>query len=276
MAQKENEKNESMEVMAVEVTALQAITSGEIDTQISTAKKYPRSLQLFKRRATEMATLDEETAASCIYRRPVGKEQNGQMKYAEGKSIRLAEIVGAAYGNLRVGSMIIEQTDRQVKARGMAHDLETNFASASEVIESTVDKYGKPYSERMRVVVAKAALSKARRDATFQVVPSALCKTIEDAARKTAIGTTATLEKRRAAAMGWIAKCGVAQERVFTCLGIKGEADITIDVLETLTGIKTAIKDGDMAIEDAFPAETRSVPTMPEETKVDKKTGEIK
>ena len=271
-----NDKNESMEVMAVEVTALQAITSGEIDTQISTAKKYPRSLQQFKQRATTMATLDEETAASCIYRRPVGKEQNGQMKYAEGKSIRLAEIVGAAYGNLRVGSMIIEQTDRQVKARGMAHDLETNFASASEVIESTVDKYGKPYSERMRVIVAKAALSKARRDATFQVVPSALCKSIEDAARKTAIGTTATLEKRRAAAMGWIAKCGVAQERVFAALDIKGVSDIGIETLETLTGLKTAIKDGDTTVEDAFPVETRTVPSTPKEAVVDKKTGEIK
>ena len=271
----ENGTKEMTEVMAVEVTALQAITSGEIDTQISTAKKYPRSLQQFKQRATSMATLDEETAASCIYRRPVGKEQNGQMKYAEGKSIRLAEIVGAAYGNLRVGSMIIEQTDRQVKARGMAHDLETNFASASEVIESTVDKYGKPYSERMRVVVAKAALSKARRDATFQVVPSALCKSIEDAARKTAIGTTATLEKRRAAAMGWIAKCGVAQGRVFAALGIKGESDIGVEVLETLTGLKTAIKDGDTTVEDAFPAETRAVPSDPKE-KTDKKEGKEK
>jgi fructose-bisphosphate aldolase class I len=48
----------------------------------------------------------------------------------------------------------------------------------------------------MRMVVAKATLAKARRDATFQVVPGALCKAMEEAARTTAIGTTATIGKR--------------------------------------------------------------------------------
>lgn len=254
----EEERKESPEavggIVALDTTVVSEITKAEIDVQISTAKKYPRSLQAFNERALSMATLDEDTAASCIYRRPVGKE-GGRVKYAEGKSVRLAEIVGVSYGNLRVGAFLVEQTDRWVKARGIAHDLESNFACSCEVVESTVDKYGNPYSERMRIVVAKAALAKARRDATFQVVPGAICKGIETAARMTAIGTVATLEARRASVMDWLGKLGVKMDRVFGALGIKGPDDIDIEVLTTITGIRTALKDGDVTIDEAFPAE---------------------
>jgi hypothetical protein len=244
---------ENVQVMAVGSDGAAALERASIDVQISTAHQYPRSMQSFKDRATGMATIDEDTAASCIYKRPVGKEGK-QMKYAEGLSVRMAEIVGACYGNLRVGSTLIEQTDRVVKARGIAHDLESNFASAVEVVESTVDKHGNPYSERMRIVVAKAALAKARRDATFQVVPKALCKPIENAAREVAIGDQQTLEKRRARVVQWVNSLKIDNKQVWNSLGIKGPSDIDLHILETLTGIRTAIKDGDTTVAEAFPA----------------------
>mgnify|MGYP000523470490 FL=1 len=235
-------------IEAVPISALESMTRGEIDMQIATAHRYPRSMQSFKKRAVEMATLDEETAASCIYSRPVGGG-----KFAEGLSVRTAEIVGACYGNLRVGAMIVEQTERYVTARGFAHDLESNFASSCEVIESTVKKDGKPYDERMRVVIAKACLAKARRDATFQVVPKALCKPIETAARAVALGDITTLDKRRDAVMQWVGKLGINPARVFTALGISGPDDIGMDQLATLTGLRTAIKDGEVSVDEAFP-----------------------
>lgn len=243
---------------AVGGSALAVIQKAEIDVQVATAHQFPRSMQSFKKRALDMVTLDEETAQSCIYRRPVGEKYDKTLKkmvqeFAEGKSIRMAEIVGASYGNLRVGAIIVEMTPRYVKARGMAHDLESNFAATSEVVEATVTKEGKPYSERMRIVVAKAALSKARRDATFQVVPGALCKSLEEAARKTAIGTTETLGKRRALLADWINKLGVEPTRVWSALGINGLEDVGLDELEKLIGIRTAIKDGDISAEEAFP-----------------------
>lgn len=256
--------NDSKDESATEVisagmgNALELISRAEIDVQIATAHKFPRSLAMFKKRAIEMACLDEDTAASCIYSRPVGKkkdETTGKwvQSFAEGLSIRMAEIVGACFGNLRVGAMLIEQNERFVKARGMAHDLETNFASTSEVIESTVDSGGKPYSERMRVVVAKAALSKARRDATFMVVPKALCKPIETEARKVALGDATTLAARRALVLGWIGKLGIEVARVFAALGIQGEEEIGLDQLAILTGLKTSIKDGEVTVDEAFP-----------------------
>ena len=254
---------EDIAVLEAEPTAVERIEKVALDVQITTAHHYPRSIQLFKNRAMEMVTLDAETAQSCIYRRPVGKKK-GKMQYAEGKSIRMAEIVGSCFGNLRVGAILVEQTERYVKARGMAHDLESNFAASSEVVESTVTSEGQPYSERMRIVVAKACMAKARRDATFQVVPGALCKTLEDAARKTAIGTTKTIGKRRKIVLDWINKAGIETERVYAALGIKGVEDIGLEELETLTGIKTAIKEGDITIEQAFPKEAVKMPTPKE------------
>lgn len=260
---------ENHELQAVEPTALSEITRGEIDIQIATARRYPRSLEQFNHRAEDMIRQDKETAKSCIYRRPIGKE-GGKVKFAEGKSIRMAEIVGTSYGNLRVGSILIEQTPRYVKARGYAHDLESNFASTSEVIESTVDRDGNPYSERMRIVVAKAALSKARRDATFQVVPGALCKHLETLAKKIAIGEGGTLEQKRAEVSAWIKSLGISADRVWTALGIGGIADVGVDELETLVGIKTAIQDGDTTPDEAFPGGKPEV-KMPTEKPVGEK-----
>lgn len=236
----------------VESNALEVMQKAEIDVQISTAKRFPRSMELFKKRGVSLATVDEETAESCLYRRPVGKE-NGRPVFAEGLSVRMAEIVAASYGNLRVYAMILEQNERQVKARGVAIDLETNFASSSEVIESTVKRNGQPYDERMRVVIAKSALAKARRDATFQVIPKSVAKPLEKAVRQLLVGDAKSLDARRRAAVGWISKLGIAPSRVYAALGVQGESDLTGDHLEELTGLKTAIKDGETSIDEAFP-----------------------
>jgi len=238
---------------------IEAIERANVDVQISTAHKFPRSMEKFKARATDMVTIDPQTAESCLYCRPVGKDKNGNVTYAEGLSIRMAEIVGACYGNLRVGAMLIEQTDRHVKARGMAHDLESNFAASSEVIESTVDRNGRPYSERMRIVVAKSALAKARRDATFQVVPKALCKSMEEAAKKVALGEGKSLEVRRSAVMEWVNGLEVSEDRVWKALAIEGINDVGLKEMKILAGLKTAISEG-MTPEEAFPAADIAAP----------------
>lgn len=264
------------EVIAPTVNVLEVQERASVDLQISTAKQYPRSMATFKERSIAIATLDEESAESCIYRRPVGKDKNGNQTFAEGMSVRCAEIVGACYGNLRVGARIIEQTDRFVKAQGVAHDLENNFYASSEVIESTVDKFGKPYNERMRVVIAKAALAKARRDATFQVVPKSLAKPIEVAVKQMLYGNAQSLSKRRTAVEGWIKKLGIDENRVYGALGVKGLEDLTQKHLETLTGIRTAMKDGDVSIDEAFPEIKRNkfIEAVEEQPKAETKVTE--
>ena len=271
-----NDANEiPMTPEVVNGSTIERLERANIDIQIATAHAYPRSMEVFKRRATEMATLDEETAASCIYKRPVGRDDGGGgQKIVEGESVRLAEIVAACYGNIRAAAMVIEMTPRYVKARGMAHDLETNNAVSSEVVESTVNKRGEPYSERQRAVIAKVATAKARRDAIFQIVPKALCKSIREAARKVAIGDAATLADRRGKAMEWVRGLNIDLSRVYSVLGVKGEADIGLEQLETLTGLRTAIRDGDTSVDEAFPRGDIEMPTTVATPKVEEKAKE--
>lgn len=250
---------ETSEVEVFTPSSVMAIERAAIDSQIATAKQYPRSLQQFKQRALTMATLDEETAESCIYVRPVGKGQDGKQQYAEGASIRLAEIVAACYGNLRVASRIVEQTPRYVKCEGVAHDLESNYAGKAENMEPTVTKAGSPFSEGMRAVVAKAALAKAYRDAIFKVVPRALCKSIIEAAKATSSGQSKSMDERRAKAQIWVkslqTKDGrkLDEKRVFAAMGLKGWDDFGDEELYTLVGLRTAINDGDSSVDETFP-----------------------
>jgi len=246
----------SVELLAPEASRmtemLAAVEKSSIDIQVATAHRFPRSLDLFFKRAMDMVGRDEETAQSCLYRRPVGQEEGGKMKYAEGKSVRLAEIVSSAYGNIRVAARVVEITERYVRAQGVAHDMENNVYAATEVVESTVTSKGKPMSERMRLVTAKAAQSKARRDATFQVVPQALCRKLEEKAREVALGGK-TLEQRREALLQWINLLGIEPKRVWTALGLMGIEDVGAEELETLTGLRTSIKEGDVTVDEAFP-----------------------
>jgi hypothetical protein len=184
-----------------------------------------------------------------LYSRPVGGGNN-----AEGMSIRMAEIAAANYGNIVVGSRIIEQTERYVVAQGVAWDMEKNLRSTCEVKESTVGKDGKPYSERQRILIAQVAQSKARRNVTFQVIPRSLCKPIEAAVRGLLFGDGQSLDKRRSLAAAWIGKLGIDPERVFKVLKVEGPEEIGAKQLEVLSGLRNAIKEGDSTIDEAFPS----------------------
>src|SRR6267142_961378 len=85
----------------VDVGSLAIINKSEIDQQIATAKKYPRSVKQFINEAIQLATLDEDTAKDCIYALP----RDG--KVIEGPSARFAEIVAYSWGNSRAGARVI-------------------------------------------------------------------------------------------------------------------------------------------------------------------------
>ena len=243
----------SQSVTATSEHALLDLERASIDMQIATAHQFPRSLAKFKENALALVTLDEETAASCLYRRPVGRDRDGNETYAEGMSIRMAEIVAGCYGNLRVGTRTIESTPRYVVVQGVAHDLESNFLSTAECKESTVKRNGQPYDERMRVVIEKAAAAKARRDAIFQVVPRASAKFLETAAKALLFGNASSITKWRTRIAAWVKTLGIEEARVWKSLGVEGADDLKQSEIETLIGIQNALKSGDTTLDEAFP-----------------------
>lgn len=229
---------------------LMALNSSEIDTQIATAKRYPRSLKRFLNEALEMVTLSEDIAGECIYALPRGG------KSIEGPSARFAEIVVSAWGNCRAGTRVVAEDDRFVTSQGVFIDLQRNTAITCEVKRRITDKHGNRFKDDMIGVTSNAACSIALRNAVLKGVPKAFWRKLYDEARRVAIGDVKTLATRRGAMIAAFGKMGVTPEVIFEKLEIAGEPDITLDHLGVLRGMYTAIKEGDSTIEQLFSRDT--------------------
>lgn len=241
-------------------TALYLLTKAEIDTQISTAKAFPRSVTVFVKKAMSMATMSEEVAASCTYALPrAGKS-------IEGPSVRMAELVVAAYGNIRAGAMIIANDGKTITARGTCHDLENNVAAQVEVKRRITDKNGKTFNDDMQVIVGNAACSIAYRNAVYKVIPMAIVNPIWEEAKKVAKGTAATLVERRSKALEYFKGLGVTDKQICDVLEIKKVEDIDLDKLSTLTGMRAAIKNGESTVKDLFESEKVSTDAVKKAT----------
>lgn len=248
-----------------EITSLENITRAESDIAITTAKNFPRSISKFRQDAMTMATIDEEVAASCFYRLSRGG------KTIEGPSVRLAEIVASAWGNLTFGARIIEEGEKFVVAQGIAHDLEKNVRTTVEVRRRITNKEGQRYNDDMISTTCNAACSIALRNAIFKTIPFTYAKVIFEQAKKTAIGSARTLGDRRQQMVEAFGKMGVSQDMVLGAVQKISLEDVGLSEIETLIGVFTAIKDGETTIEEQFPdAEAEQV--TPEQADLEKKS----
>lgn len=231
----------------VVLSAMEARTRGEIDIQISTAKRFPRSVSKCIKEALTLATMSEEVAEQCFYAVP----RDG--KTIEGPSARLAEILASCWGHMRSEARIAEETETHVVARGTSWDLERNVAVAFEVRRRITGRNGNRYSDDMITTTSNAANSIAYRNTVFRVIPKAFWQPIYEAARKAAVGDVETIADKRAKMLAYFQKMGVQEGQVFTALKVNGLDDIGLEQLATLKGIATALKDGEVKVDDAFP-----------------------
>ena len=226
--------------------ALEAVDRAAIDTQIATAKSYPRSVRRFHNEAESLACLDKDTAGECFYSLP----RSG--KRIEGPSARLAEIIAYAWGNMRAEADIVGIDDKFVTAMGTCFDLERNVAVRVRVKRRITDRHGKRYGEDMIMVTSNAAVSIALRNAVFKVVPKALWKPVYEKARKASIGKGTLAENRDKAFKLFREEYDVEPERVLAVIDRESIADVKVDDLITLRGLYTALKEGDTTVDQAF------------------------
>lgn len=247
-----------------DISPIEEITRAEIDIQISTAKKYPRSIKRFRQDALSLATLDKEIASQCFY----GLKRAG--KIIEGPSVRLAEICANAWGNMRFGARIVGEDDKCVVAQGVSHDLEKNVSSTIEVSRRITGKDGNRFSDDMVQVTKNAACSIALRNAIFKTIPFAYVKPIYDQAKKTAVGTLRTLDSKK----DWLIKAfdvfKITVEMLEKYLG-KSLEDAGLSDIETLMGAYNAIKDGDTTVAEQFNIRSKGEAAMPQKKSGDQK-----
>lgn len=243
------EEGREVSGMSVEGGTVALLNRSEIDMQVATAHKFPRSIKRFRQEALQMVTLNESVAESCIYALPRGN------KTIEGPSARFAEVVASAWGNCRAGARVVSDAGDFITAQGVFHDLERNVAITYEVQRRITDKNNRRFNADMIGVTGNAASSIALRNAILKGVPKAFWDDMYQAARAVVMGDFSTLANRRADALKALVAYGVTQEQVFVKLGVEGAADIGLDHLVTLRGLITALKEGDTTPEQAFAAE---------------------
>lgn len=240
-----------MEIVQVnQAEMLQAINRSEVDMQISTAKAYPRDVQAAIKRIEDLASLDRETAEDCFY----VLRRNGATGQTtiEGLSVRMAEIIAGAWGNLRVQARIIGNDGKTITAQAVCHDLETNFAVSVEVKRRITDKNGKTYSEDLQVVTGNAACAIAFRNAVLKVVPKAITKKAINNIKQVALGKALDVETSRQNCIANFAKIGVTTEMLCQYLEIKSAEEIGKEQIFELRATWNAIKEGTTSVQETF------------------------
>lgn len=236
-------ENESIDVFAAQERAA-------IDSQIATAKRYPRQLQRVKENSIAIVIMDKDTAESCRYAKPVSG------KNVTGPSVHLARIICQQYGNIRVQQRIKMIDQKTIVAEAIAFDLETNYAVSVEARRSIIAKTGMRFSDSMIETSAMAILAIAERNAILKVIPKAIIDTVYKAAFDFANGDLSNEQKiisaRKKAIDFFAEKYEATEEDILKVLGLRSIGQIGAEQIADLRGYMQALKDGELTADELF------------------------
>jgi len=220
-----------------------------IDSQIATAKAYPRNVSKAIDNCIATVLRSTDIAESCVYTVPRGA------KKISGPSVNLAKIIMQFYGNFRAAARIVDVENRTLTSEAVAFDIESNVSVKVQVKRSIWGREGR-FNDDMIVVTGNAANSIALRNAIFAVIPKVLVDQVYLSAQKKIIGDVSTEEKLMLARQKAIAtlkdRYGITEKEILKAIGKASTEFITKDDLITLAGIDTAIKEGDTTVDLAF------------------------
>lgn len=233
---------------AAAVQVIDPVERANVDSQVATAKQYPRDLKRAINNSIVMATMDPQTAQTMGYALPRGG------KPITGPSVHLAKLLVSNFGNMRCEAKVVKITDKQVISRGTCWDLENNVATAFEVRRSIINKYGKRFTDDMITVTGNAANAIAYRNAVFSVIPKAVVDKVYQAAQHCITGDLSTEEKliarRKKCLDFFMEEYGITEKEVIMLCGKQTVNQIKSDEISLLLGIAQSLKDGDTTVQD--------------------------
>lgn len=257
--------------------ALAASERAHIQARVYLALQNPRNLAVVR---DKIKTLLQRPslAEKAVYRRPQGKKKNeatGQWEenFVEGASIRLAESLRKAYGNLDTRDRIIADDETSRTVMVMALDYESNTSESREIIvQKRIERRGfkkggvdvppdreivssrkNSYGDTVYLCVATDAevmemqnsyASRARRNAIIALIEADI---VEDAVRFAKQVRFNNIAQQRVKAIEDLravyTKMGVAQAELADYLG-RPIDNATADDLQGLEMLATAIREG--------------------------------
>ena len=233
---------------AQSIIQLDAIEKANVDTQVSTAKQYPRDITRALNNSIVMATIDQQTAQTMGYALPRGG------KPITGPSVHLAKLIVSNWGNIRAEAKVVQITESQVVSRGTCWDLENNVATAFEVRRSIKGKNGQRFTDDMITVVGNAANAIAYRNAVFSVIPKAITDKVYQAAQHCITGDLsddAKLLQRRTQCLKFFNdEYGITEAEVVKLCGKQTVNQIRGEEIALLVGIYQSLKDGDTTVDE--------------------------
>ena len=241
--------------LAVQKTDIQ-IQAG-MDSQIVTAKTFPRNETQCIKDIIGLLSEDQDLASACYYTLPARK---GQDKGIQGPSVRLAEVFLYLWGNIKAGTRIISNDGRQVIVEGWAWDLEKNLEISSQVVKSIVTSRGETYSPTMQATTIAAASSVAYRNAVFKVIPFMFVEKVYKIAQEKSVSMMSNGQKSgdedqrryKERVFSSLEKYQIKPLQILGYFQRKTLDDITAEDMKEIIGIGTALRDGFILPEEAF------------------------
>ncbi len=223
-----------------------------LEKQVATAKAWPRSVALFKKKTAALLSEDIETAKSAEYAKPQFGAPDGKVR---GASIRLAELAALCWTNIKLELGAIEVGDKSVNVTVTAWDMEANYVAFGLSSTSILKKDGTRMSPSVVENLTMATASKARRNAILSIIPKSYMTDLLKTAKMVVDKQKPPLNESRKKALDYFeTKFGVKVDAICNHLQVAGIADITEDHLDVLRAMGNAINDGEAKVEEFFPS----------------------
>lgn len=221
----------------------------EVQAALTIAKRFPRDeIAAFNRIMTSCKR--KRLAEQAVYAYKRGNQ------IVTGPSIRLAEAIAQAWGNIQQGIVELEQRPGESTVMAFAWDLETNSRSAKvfTVPHMRYTKQGSYALTDPRDIYELVANQGSRRlrSCILSVIPGDVVDAALEQCKKTLQGAnTAPLDDRIRAMVTAFGEIGVNQEMIEAHIGHKADAIIEQELV-SLRQIYTSIRDGMAKREDFF------------------------
>lgn len=213
--------------------------------QVSTARKYPRSITKFRKDMIAIAIASQPIAMEMMYSLPRAGKQ------LIGPSIRFAEALVTCWGNARVGVEVVEvdRKDAVVVAEGRFYDCEQNVGFAIRTRRRNVMTKKDDDSYQ---VTGNAASSIALRNAILRGIPKALWADIFEMAKATAAGGAASMVQIKEELTKFFTALGITEARLLATLDIPGLPDMGPDEIVAMKAWRKQLQQKETTLEDIF------------------------
>lgn len=247
--------NPETQIEVVNPDVLYQADKAAVDSQIATAKQYPRQIMHAVDNMLATVTMSDKVARTCSYALPRGG------KPITGPSIHLAKIIAQEWGNIRIGSRVVAVNEKDIVCEGICWDLEKNIAIQVSVKRRITSSKGQRFNDDMITVTGNAGNAIAMRNAILAVVPQAVVSRVYDAAIEKITGDLSDetkLTAKRTKLFNHMKEAyKVTEDEILAAIGKESISYVGKDEIALLIGLWQAIKDGDATIEDTFRQEKK-------------------